>query len=150
MKTLIAILLVALPLTTRATGITNGTYEIGFRISDMGFQQEVTITNCWWTHNLTAMYFDVVIKKNGSLKRFDGDCQSVRGVVYNGEFKFIIPFANVVDVNAFYFTGKNQDKNGAFQGTGDVPYQGPNGGNNKFTFQMKRIGPLTKPSTPTK
>jgi hypothetical protein len=127
-----------LPLLARAGGITNGQYEITFRISDMIFQQEVSITNCWWTHNLTTMYYDVAVEKNGSLKRFDGDRQTVRGILYTGKFKFIIPYANVVNVDAFVFEGSNADKDGVLEGTGDVPFQGPNAGNNRFKFWMKR------------
>ena len=141
MKATITSLLCLIPFLAHGAGITNGQYEISFRISDMGFQQEVTITNCWWTPNLTTMYFDVVIEKNGSLKRFDGDRQTVRGILYMDRFKFIIPFANVVNVDAFVFEGSNADQDGVFEGTGDVPFQGPNGGNNKFKFWMKRKTP---------
>ena len=104
----------------------------------MGFEQEITIANCWWTPNLTCMYYDVVINKKGSLKRFDGDNQIVRGILYEGKFKFIIPFANVVDIHPYIFQGVNTETNGVFEGNGDVPYQGPNVGNNKFHFWMKK------------
>ncbi len=143
MKAIITSLLCLLPFLANGAGITNGQYEITFRISDMGFQQEVTITNCWWTDNLTTMYCDVVIEKNGSLKRFDGDRQTVRGILYIGKFKFIILFANVVNVDAFVFEGSDEDRDGILEGTGDVPFQGPNGGNNKFEFSMRRK-PRTK------
>lgn len=141
MKRSILALMLLIPLSECYAGITNGVYEITFPISDMIFQQEITITNCWWTPNLSCMYYDVVITKKGSLKRFEGDNQTVRGILYEGYFKFIVPYANVVDVNAYVFKGKNEEVNGVFEGEGDVPYTGPNSGNNRYKFWMKTKDP---------
>ena len=142
MKRIILALALLIPITACYAGITNGNYEISFRISDMGFQQEITVTNCWWTPNLSCMYYDVVITNKGALKRFDSDNQKVRGILYEGYFKFIIPYANVVNVDAFVFKGNNTEtKDGIFEGEGDVPYEGVNSGNNRFKFWMKKIGP---------
>lgn len=141
MKKIILTLISLMAIGTSHAGITNGDYEITFRISDMGFQQDITITNCWWTPNLSCMYYDVIISKKGSLKRFDGDRQIVRGILYEGYFKFIVPYANVVNVDAFYFKGKNVETNGVFEGEGDVPYEGMNAGDNRFRFWMKRKNP---------
>ena len=116
MKTIATILIALIPIISHASGITNGEYELTFWMSnDNGLQQNITITNLSWTHNLTAMYFDVIVDKNGSLKKFDGDNQIVRGLVYEGKFKFIIPYANVVDVTPYIFEGYNTDTNGLFE-----------------------------------
>ncbi len=47
--------------------------------------------------------------------------------------------ADVVKVDAYIFEADNKEKDGMFLGSGDVPFQGPNGGDNKFQFSMKRI-----------
>jgi len=140
MKNLIVTLaIILLPSLGFADGLDDGKYEISFRISDMGFTQVVTITHC--TKNSTVSYykFDVVIEEKGALKRFKDDKQIVKGIVYDGKFKFIIPYANVASLDGYYFEGNNKLKNGVFTGNGDVPFQGPNGGKNKFHFQIKKI-----------
>ena len=122
-----------------ADGLDNGRFEVLFRISDMGFSQIVTITNCTTNSAVDYYKFDVAISEQGSLMRFAGDRQMVKGIVYDGKFKFIIPYANVASLEGFYFEGTNQATNGVFIGNGDVPFQGPNGGENKFHFQIKKL-----------
>lgn len=124
-----------------AEGVENGKYELSFRISDMGFSQIIEIKNSTQNTDISYYKFDVVIKEKGSLKRFDDDNQIIKGIAYDGKFKFIIPYANVVSIDAFYFEGKNKLEDGIFTGTGDVPYQGPNVGNNKFNFVLTKINP---------
>ena len=124
-----------------ASGIENGKYEISFRISDMGFSQVIEIRNSTQNDEVSHYKFDVIINEKGSLSRFKDDNQIVKGIVYNGKFKMIIPYANVTGVDAYYFEGKNESKNGFFSGIGDVPYQGPNVGKNKFNFFLKKINP---------
>ena len=124
------------------SGITNADYELTFVPETKGMdrvigQQTITITNLWWTHNLTAMYFDVVVETNGSLKRFEGDKQIVRGLVYEGRFKFIIPYANVIDVTPYIFEGSNNTTNGNLEGTGTVQWPERAGGPTPFRFWMK-------------
>jgi hypothetical protein len=122
--------------------LTNGLYAISFRISDMGFSQVVTITNCTQNADVSYYKFDVVIDQKGSLKRFDDDNQRVKGIVYDGKFKFVIPYANVASHYTFYFDGLNTSSNGVFRGQGDVPYMGPNCSNNTFRFYMKEWIPI--------
>lgn len=142
MKSL-TVLFALMPAICCASGITNGDYEVTFIPESKGMdrvigQQDVTITNLWWTHNMTALYFDVVIERNGSLKRFDGDRQVVRGLVYEGKFKFVIPYANVIDVTPHIFEGINTTTNDTFEGNGSVEWPTDRGGPTPFHFWMKR------------
>ncbi len=141
MKRIILVLALLIPITACYARIENGDYELSFRISDMGFQQIITVTNCTYNPDISYYKFDVLIAENGALKRFADDAQTVNGLVYDGKFKFIIPYANVVTVDAYCFEGANEETNEQFCGKGDVPFQGPNSGNNKFTFWMKKKDP---------
>ena len=89
-----------------AKGIENGRYEISFTISDMGFTQIIEIRNSTQKPNSPYYKFDVIIKEEGSLKTSDDDNQIIKGIVFNGHFKFIIPCAYIVNVEAYYFDGK--------------------------------------------
>ena len=138
------IALALIPMLAWGSGITNGDYELTFVPETKGKdkvigQQSITITNIWWTHNLSAMYFDVVIETNGSLKRFEGDRQIVRGLVYEGRFKFVIPYANVVDVTPYIFEGSNNSTNADLDGTGTVEWPLRAGGPTPLRFWMKKI-----------
>lgn len=138
MRYMIAGLLITAASLVHGQELDDGIYHIRFRISDMGFSQVVTITNCTRSSNFTHFKFDVVVSENGSLKRRVDDWQSVKNIVYDGHFKFAIPVANVSTHMVFYFEGVNHSTNGVFMGEGDVPFMGPNVGKNKFTFSMTK------------
>jgi len=117
-----------------ADGLENGKYEIRFDISDMVFTQVVTITK------LTGTTFDIVIDEEGSLnlrpKRHGR--QNVNGVIYSGNFKFVVPSANVVHVYAYYFEGKNVSKDGKLTGNG-ISLRGLGTPVEKFSFVIRRL-----------
>lgn len=149
-KMIIACSLCLAPCFALGEGVTNGQYEVCFRISDMVVQQELTISNCWWTNRLTTMYYDVVIKKAGSFKMFHRGIQTVRGVLHKGKFKFIIPNVDVDTESVFIFEGSNVEEDGGLKGTGTLLCQGLNIGNSTFSFRMKRMLPSNeKCSLPT-
>lgn len=132
MKRFLILTLLAAPITTYSGGITNGIYEIRYRFSDAASAQEVTIANCV-SPSPSIIYFDVVIDKNGGLKRRDQDKQIVRGLVHIDTFTFIIPFVSGSTISAYTFTGANSETEGTLVGQGSA-------GSEAFHFWMKRKG----------
>jgi hypothetical protein len=120
-----------------AAGITNGTYYVAFFISDMGNGYDITILNYSNYPDAKFASFDILAcphRPNRSDPYGTERTQRVTGVVLDDRFHFIIPAGWIGGYWAYYFEGNNESSNGVFQGNGDVPYTGPNWGNNKFHF----------------
>jgi len=140
MSKVLLIIFGLLPVAGFTQGIAPGRYSIGFGISDARWGQNVKFAN--FSTNLVCTYFDVIIEENGSFKRSDESRQLVRGLIYEGRFKFIIPNANADDVNPYIFEAENQEKNGKFEGACEILFTGPKRhGTSKFRFTMQRIAP---------
>jgi hypothetical protein len=131
------VLLIALLFPSLSWALGPGTYVISFRISDMGFQQAVELKNFRESPNGAFVGFDVHLDQQGSLKRFPPDSQLVQGVVYDGKFRFILPFANVTSVYGFNFVGTDEEVDGAYRGSGHV-FLNDSEEKDTFDFRMRR------------
>lgn len=120
MRLLVAICF--LSISNVAFALEAGTYLIGFRISDELYFQKIELSNFRESPNKTFVGFDVHLEEQGSLKRFPSDSQVVQGVVYMGKFKFIIPFADVINVYGFNFVGVDELVDGSYKGDGEVSW----------------------------
>lgn len=132
------VLVIALFFPSLSWALDPGTYMISFRISDMGFQQEVELKNFRESPNGAFVGFDVHLTEKGSLKRFPSDSQIVQGVVYDGRIRFILPFANVTEVYGFHFVGEDEGSDGAYRGSGHVYLNEPEE-KDTFDFRMERV-----------
>lgn len=143
MRSILMALAILLPQLASAEGITNGEYEIVLPVSnDHILSQFVTVTNCTVVtpspdRSLIVVRFDIQITKKGDFNRSDSYHQLVPGIVWDGQFNFVIPSEHVTHVSAYSFDAPNSDKSAVFEGTADVP--NPDGGRMKKKFWMKRI-----------
>jgi hypothetical protein len=129
-----------MPSMSVADPLDDGMYKLYYSISDMSFSRTITITN-YISNTRGTSRFELLTEEETTHTPHTVVTQRVAGIVYGNMFHFAIPVARIPAVKVFFFSGTNDSTNGVFHGHGDVPYDGPNCGNNKFTFTMKRKAP---------
>jgi hypothetical protein len=124
-------------------GIQNGKYRLNFDIQDAICEQIIEINNSTQNSDLyNDLYnytYTITIKEYGSLHHRNMPAVITSGVVSGGMFKFLVPKCSLPEVEAYYFQGNNEFKNGMLKGTGKHFVSGTDWG--KFNFTMKRLNP---------